>query len=459
MPISNIDISQVAPSASSLNQGEPALKETDGVLLVANGRSEHPLQNEHCKPCLTVFQELQLKAAEGGPESQDLLKRAQAQMEQLQSNQINTLSGKSKTPVAYAVPETKEATSVSFTSNARMRSANVARLRPDVVAEPNTSETEVQTVAKQSPAPTQKPVSIDPAVSGRSGVPSQSNDTSTEGKSTEAAEAVHASNDGHGHGGEKTPIEGNHGKKTNNETQLTEAELDEIRTLQQRDTEVRTHEQAHKSAAGSHGGSISLSFKQGPDGKRYAVEGEVPVDLSSVSDDPEATVAKMQQIQRAALAPAEPSSADRRVAAKAGQKAAKARKEIANADTNGDNPLKKEHGIEKGQEIKVEAGTAPMSEAAKDQTTQNQSAALVNGERSPLPPVESTDTQDIGAHGTPSKDDVHSVPKTHATDANERVSLSRKMPLNAYAKAKASPSQYSTTDRAARATLSMNVYG
>ncbi len=79
------------------------------------------------------------------------------------------------------------------------------------------------------------------------------------------------------------------------------------------------HEQAHKAAAGPHGGPISFSFTTGPDGKRYAVEGEVPIDVSPVEGDPEATVRKMQQVRSAALAPAEPSVADRQVAARAQQ--------------------------------------------------------------------------------------------------------------------------------------------
>ena len=136
---------------------------------------------------------------------------------------------------------------------------------------------------------------------------------------SEGPSETHGPGDGHGHGSgdeSHTPTS-EHAKRDHD---LSEADLEEIRELQQRDAEVRAHEHAHKNAAGSHGGAISLSYRQGPDGKRYAVEGEVPVDLSAVSDDPEATVAKMQQIQRAALAPAEPSSADRRVAAKAASK-------------------------------------------------------------------------------------------------------------------------------------------
>lgn len=45
--------------------------------------------------------------------------------------------------------------------------------------------------------------------------------------------------------------------------------------------------------------------------------GEVNIDASKISDDPQATIIKMQTVIQAALAPAEPSSQDRSVAAKA----------------------------------------------------------------------------------------------------------------------------------------------
>ncbi len=108
-----------------------------------------------------------------------------------------------------------------------------------------------------------------------------------------------------------------------------EQELLEIRQLQQRDQEVRAHEQAHASVGGVHAGASSFTYATGPDGVRYAVAGEVSVDVSRVAGDPQATIDKMEQLQRAALAPAEPSPQDRRVASQAGQMAAQALTELA----------------------------------------------------------------------------------------------------------------------------------
>jgi hypothetical protein len=98
----------------------------------------------------------------------------------------------------------------------------------------------------------------------------------------------------------------------------------EVRELSKRDQSVRTHERAHASVAGAHGGSPQFQYQRGPDGVLYAVAGSVSVDLSPVADNPQATLAKAQTIRRAALAPADPSAADRAVAAQASAIAADA---------------------------------------------------------------------------------------------------------------------------------------
>lgn len=109
---------------------------------------------------------------------------------------------------------------------------------------------------------------------------------------------------------------------------LTDQEQQKLQKLKLRDAEVKAHEQAHLSTAGQYAaGGASFSFETGPDGAKYAIGGEVPIDMSK-EDTPEATIMKMQTVRRAALAPADPSSADRRIAAQAGQKAAQARQEI-----------------------------------------------------------------------------------------------------------------------------------
>lgn len=76
-------------------------------------------------------------------------------------------------------------------------------------------------------------------------------------------------------------------------------------------------------------GSAGFTYDNGPDGKRYAVGGEVSIDSSKIPDDPRANLAKAQKIRRAALASSEPSSTERSAAASASRMEAGARVEIA----------------------------------------------------------------------------------------------------------------------------------
>jgi hypothetical protein len=112
------------------------------------------------------------------------------------------------------------------------------------------------------------------------------------------------------------------------ETYLTQEQQQQLRELKARDREVRTHEQAHLSAAGQYAaGSASFTYQLGPDGSRYAVGGEVPIDISKEAT-PEATLQKMAAIRSAALAPAEPSAADRQIAAQAALTASQAQQDL-----------------------------------------------------------------------------------------------------------------------------------
>ncbi len=111
--------------------------------------------------------------------------------------------------------------------------------------------------------------------------------------------------------------------------ELSMEEIQRVLELEERDKEVRAHEQAHMAAGGQYvRGGASFKYETGPDGKKYAVAGEVTIDTSE-EKDPEATIRKMETVRRAALAPAHPSSKDRAVAAEAGQKAQRAAEKLA----------------------------------------------------------------------------------------------------------------------------------
>lgn len=107
------------------------------------------------------------------------------------------------------------------------------------------------------------------------------------------------------------------------------AQAREIADLKARDQRVRAHEAAHLTAAGGLArGGASYTYERGPDGNAYAVGGEVSIDTSPVPGNPAATLAKAQRIQAAALAPADPSSQDRSVAAAAGAMATQAQRNL-----------------------------------------------------------------------------------------------------------------------------------
>lgn len=112
-------------------------------------------------------------------------------------------------------------------------------------------------------------------------------------------------------------------------TKLTSSERQELSLLQQRDQEVRTHEAAHIAAGGSViSGGASFVYQEGPDGKLYAIGGEVPINISSGST-PQEEIVIAKQVQAAALAPANPSPQDLKVAATAVMMEAKARQELS----------------------------------------------------------------------------------------------------------------------------------
>ena len=105
-----------------------------------------------------------------------------------------------------------------------------------------------------------------------------------------------------------------------------EGSVDNVRRVNSRSSKAaaasggcagRTGIRSSQARAGSPGsrrracGEPHHQFSRGPDGKRYAT-GEVVIDMGTIPGDPAATIAKMQQVRAAALAPDEPSSQDMR---------------------------------------------------------------------------------------------------------------------------------------------------
>lgn len=142
----------------------------------------------------------------------------------------------------------------------------------------------------------------------------------------------------------RSPDQGSPSRGAAANGQLTPEEQAQVRSLKQRDAEVRRHEQAHRMAAGPYAGPASYEYEQGPDGRLYAIGGEVRIDVGR-EGSPEATIRKMEVVIRAATAPADPSSQDMAVAAQAKQtleeaKAERRQEKAAEQGSSGGDPVR-----------------------------------------------------------------------------------------------------------------------
>jgi len=117
-------------------------------------------------------------------------------------------------------------------------------------------------------------------------------------------------------------------KKTNSSDELSEDEERLVDELQARDTEVKAHESAHQAAGGGMTGAASYTYQQGPDGKMYAIGGEVSISMKTGST-PEETIANARQIAASAMAAGNPSPQDHAVASSARVMEMKAQQQLA----------------------------------------------------------------------------------------------------------------------------------
>jgi SprA-related family len=155
-----------------------------------------------------------------------------------------------------------------------------------------------------------------------------------------------------------------------------------IRELAARDREVRAHEQAHAAVGGQFAGSPSFSFQRGPDGVNYAIGGEVPISLPGSGDDPKANLSAADQVRRAALAPAEPSAQDQRVAAQASQLALEARSDIVEFEAQQRLQETEQEGAEKAKQS--EAEKAEQERQRVEEETRRQEELLAESRRRAL---------------------------------------------------------------------------
>jgi len=159
-------------------------------------------------------------------------------------------------------------------------------------------------------------------------------------------------------------------KKPGGSQELDETDKRVVESLQRRDREVRAHEAAHMAAAGAYAaGGPTYTTEQGPDGRSYVIGGEVPIDMSP-ERTPEATLRKAQTVRAAAMAPADPSGADKAIAAAASQMAEAAQAAIAEESVR---------ALEEAREVVTKEDTKPAPETEADDESSGPSAASTEG--------------------------------------------------------------------------------
>jgi hypothetical protein len=113
--------------------------------------------------------------------------------------------------------------------------------------------------------------------------------------------------------------------------EMTLEQANELKRLETKADKVVSHEDAHAMVGGALmlGGPV-YQYEVGPDGEVYETAGQSRIDMSPLAGNPQGTISKMQQVKRAAMAPLNPSGADRVVASQADQIENQARKQLKN---------------------------------------------------------------------------------------------------------------------------------
>ncbi|MGK0249098.1 MAG: hypothetical protein ACI910_001835 [Oleispira sp.] len=162
--------------------------------------------------------------------------------------------------------------------------------------------------------------------------------------------------------------------------QQQQQDLKLTRSLSQRDREVQAHENAHSAVGGQYAGSAHYTYQRGPDGVNYAVGGEVPIDVGVIQGNPAATLEKMQVVQRAALAPAEPSSQDRKVSVIAAQQANQARAEIVIESRDGSSSGETSAADKSEPSIRVSNDGPPRNSQDSSESSEPKSQSISNSQ-------------------------------------------------------------------------------
>jgi len=117
-------------------------------------------------------------------------------------------------------------------------------------------------------------------------------------------------------------------EKKSDPNELSEDEERLVKDLAARDSEVKAHEAAHQAAGGGMTGAATYTYQQGPDGKMYAIGGEVSISTPSAST-PEEAIQNARQVIASAMAAGNPSPQDFAVASSARLMEIKAQQQLA----------------------------------------------------------------------------------------------------------------------------------
>ena len=150
--------------------------------------------------------------------------------------------------------------------------------------------------------------------------PAQSNDRGVENNTGNSSGDKTSSTKNNTQNNDKNAGQKNIGELSREEQRI-------VSELQAADTNVRAHEAAHMAAGGGLTSPASYTYERGPDNKMYAVAGEVGISTGE-GNTPQESLNKAQTIRRAALAPADPSPQDLKVAAQAASMEMSARVQI-----------------------------------------------------------------------------------------------------------------------------------
>lgn len=176
---------------------------------------------------------------------------------------------------------------------------------------------------------------------------------------------------------ENTNSQNKDSKQNNEQTQmingveLTLQQVQQLRELQSIDRNVKAHEAAHQAAGGGLAGAASFSYTRGPDNQMYAVAGEVPIRMQE-GRTPEETIANARQVAAAAMAPADPSPQDYKVAANAAKMEFDARAEATK--------LKAQEAKEKKEEEEEEEEKQESSDKNNQDSKSNPEKVEANKE-------------------------------------------------------------------------------